>query len=242
MDRELLVPRPWIVCVLLAVCTAVPLKKWESLESVAVNGVSLRKGVQTTDISGGRTRHGNFREVYNVVMLSNKQECNNRHPDDSYGRRSELADCQFDETFTACIKLSFLHKIAEVLRLIKEVHRHDHSVELSGGVESSRTNFYSELGTYDKWHDGGVSDGHKLQLLMVSGISGLFQNRSLSLRFIPGLIVNVLTSIKRPNIANLSVKLIQDSGKDKKKCVHEGKVRVTSTPCQITCTFHQYCI
>jgi hypothetical protein len=233
MDRELLAPRPWLICVLLSVCTAVPIIKSEQLESVADNGANLRKGVQTTGILGERSRSENFHEEYNVVTLSNKQERNNGHADDIYGRKSELTDCQFDKTFTACVKLSFLHKIAEVLRFIKEAGIHNHSVELSRGVQSSRRNVDSELGTYDKWRDGGISEGHKLQLLMVSRISSLLQNRSLSFRLIPGLTVNSLISIIRPNIANLSVKLIRDGEENKNNFVHEGKVCVRSAPAKL---------
>jgi hypothetical protein len=228
MGRELLVPRPWLICVLLAVCTAVPIIKSEQPESVADNGANLRKGVQTTGILGGRTSSGNFHEEYNVVTLSSNQEFNNGHDNDSYGRKSEFTDCQFDKTFTACVKLSLLHKIAEALRLIKVAGIHNHCVKLSRGVESSRRHVDSELGTYDK----GL-DGLKLQLLMVSRISSLLKNRSLSFRLIPGLTVNSLISIIRPNIANLSVKLIQDVEENKNNFVHAGKVCVRSTPAKL---------
>lgn len=226
MDMELLTPRAWIICVLLAVCTAVPIIKSEQLESVAVNGVNHRKGVQTTGISGERTRGGNFREEYKVDTLSNNEECNNGQAGDSYGRKSELIDCLFDKTFTACVKLSFLHKIAEILRFIKEIDTHNNSLELSGGVESSRRNDISELDAHDKWREGGISEGQKLRLLSVSGIPSLLQNRSLSFSFIPGLTMNILISITRPNVANISVKLIQGGEKNKNNYVHAGKICV----------------
>lgn len=237
MDRELLTPRAWIICVLLAACTAVPIIKSEQLENVAVSGVTHREGVQATGISDERTRSGNFHEEYKVYKLSNTQERNNVLADDIYGRKSELTDCQFDETFTACVKLSVLHKIAEVLSFIKEVVTHNHSVELSGGFESSRRNVVSELDTYDKWRDGGINEGHKLQLLTVSGISSLLQNRSLSFTFVPGLIVNILISSIRPNVANVSVRLIQGGEKNKNNFVHAGKICVKLAAAELYVVF-----
>jgi hypothetical protein len=236
MDKELLTPRAWIICVLLAVSTAVPIIKSEQLKSVAVNGVSLRKGVQTTGISGERTRSGNFDEDYKVDALSNKQERNNGQAGVSYGRKSELTDCQFGKIFTACLKLSCLREIAEVLRFIKEVATHNHSVELSGGVEASRRNVLSELNTYDKLRDG-ISEGHKLQLLVMSGISSLLQNRSLSFTFVPGLTVNIVISIIRPDTANLSVRLIEDGEKNKNNFTQAGKICVRSASAELHVVF-----
>lgn len=236
VDMELLTPRAWIICVLLAVSTAVPIAKSEQLESVAVNSVNHRK-VQTNGISGERTRSGNFREEYKVDTLSDNEEHNNGQGGDSYGRKSELTDCQFDETCTACVKLSFLHKIAEILSFIEEVDIHNNSVELSGGVESSRRNVISELDAYDKWRDGGISEGQKLRLLIVSGFPSLFQNRSLSFTLIPGLTVNILISITRPNIANISFKLIQGGEKNKTNYVHAGKICVKSAATKLHMDF-----
>jgi hypothetical protein len=229
MDRELQVPRPWIICVLFAVCKAVPIIKSEQLENVTFKGVDIRKGVQTTSILRETTRSENFDEEV-VFMLFNKQGRNNGHADDGYRKKSELTDCQNHKTFTACVKLSLLDEIAKVFRLIKEVDAHSHSVDLSDGVESSRSNIHSELGLYDMWRDGVTSEGHQLQLLMVSGISNLLKNRSLRYRFFPGLTVNVLIGIIRPNIANVSVKLIQDDGNNNNNFVPAGKIRVTSAP------------
>jgi hypothetical protein len=237
MDRELLTPRAWIICVLLAVCMAVPIIKSEQLESVAVNSVNHKKGVQKTGISDERIRSENFHEEYKVDILSNNGERNNGQTGDNYGRKSELTDCQFDKTFTDCVKLSFLHKFVEVLRFIKEVDIQNHSVELSGAVESSRRNVVSELDTYDKWRDGGISRGHKSHLLTVSGISSLLQNRSLSFTFIPGLTVNILISIIRPNIANISFKLIQSGEKNKNNFVHAGKICVKSAAAKLHVVF-----
>jgi hypothetical protein len=241
MDRELQVPKPWIICVLFAVCKAVPIIKSEQLENVTFKGFDIRKGVQTTSILGETTRSENFDEEYNVVMLSNKQGRNNGHADDGYRKKSELTDCQNHKTFTACVKFSLLDEIAKVFRLIKEVYANSHSVDLSDGVESPRSNIHSELGMYDKWRDGVTSEGHQLQLLMVSGISNLLQNRSLRYRFFPGLTVNVLVSIIRPNIANVSVKLIQDDGNNKNNFVPAGKIHVRFA-LQITYGLSQYCI
>jgi hypothetical protein len=199
--------------------------KPEQPENVTFNGVDIRKSVQTTSILGETTRSGNFDEEYDVVLLK-KQGHNNGHADVDYRKKSELADCQSDKTFTACVTLSLLANIAEVLRRIKEVEAHSRSGESPGGAESSRNNIDSELGTYDKWCDGGNSEGHQLQLLMVSGISGFLQNRSLRCRFSPGLTVNVMISVIRPNIANVSVKLIQDCGENKNHFVPAGEIRV----------------
>jgi hypothetical protein len=224
MDKELSKSGPWLICVLLAACAAVPSIPLEQVGSAAVNAIDIRKGVQTTGISLGRRISGKFVKEYNIFMVSNKQEPNSGRSDDCCGKKRELTGSQSARRFTASVKLSFVDKITEFLGKIKEIDTHNRSVEFSSGVDSSRRNFDCGSGMRDPWLDGGFSEGHPLQFLVVSGISGLLQNRSFQFRFIPGLIVNVLISITRPNVANISVKLIQDDGKSKNNFVHAGKV------------------
>jgi hypothetical protein len=221
---------------------AVPITKFEQLESIAANGVShngtsLLKGVQTTGISLNKRKRsndfiisGNFLEDY-VTMTSNKQEDNNGSGSDICGRTGELTNCQFCEKFISCVQFALLHKVTEALRLIKEVDRHNQSLDVFSGLVSSERSVGSELGTFYKWHQGGISEGHALRALLVPGITELFQNRSLTFRFVPGITVNVLTKKVGPDLINLSVKLVHGGEEDGNHFVEAGKVvRVASAP------------
>lgn len=239
MDSKLPIPRQRIVCVLLTVCMAVPNTKSE-LESVAVNGVSHygtspQKEVQTTSISlDYRARSNNFISNGNffqdlVTMTSNKQEQYNSSGSDIYGRTSGLTNSKFCGKLLSCVKLALLFNVAETLRIINEKHRLNQSFEAFNGLVSSERNTGSELGAFYKWHESDISEGRTLHMLLVSGITELFQNRSLTFTFVPGIIVNVLTKKMGPGLVNLSVKLVHGGEKDGNHFVGTGKiVRVAS--------------
>lgn len=223
-------PRHRIVCVLLTVCMVVSNTKSEQFVSVPVNGVKLLKRVQTTGIwlnkrrITGFTNSGNFRENF-VAMTFNNQDHNNGSGNDICERTSKLTDCNFCEKFISCVKITLLHTVTEAVRLINEFDRHNQSLEVFSGLVSPERNVGSELRSFVKWHQGGVvSEGRTLHLLLMSGITELFQNRSLTFRFIPGITVSFLTKKTGPNLVNVSVKLIHGCEKGGNHSVEAGNV------------------
>jgi hypothetical protein len=154
--------------------------------------------------------------IYRISYQQNKSNTFGSDNNDIYDNASQLTDCNFDSKFITCIKLKLLENISRVLKIIEEYDKRNIKFEMMNGLVSLENingeGNTSDINVYQNFvHFKEDDQQHtRLDLLIASGITKLFQNRILSVNFVPGLSLRVLPSEDKSSLLNVSVKYLFD--------------------------------